>query len=327
MSLKSFLHSLRPQKRTTRNIQRKTSIFFDSDESRKRSYKTKRKSIIPRKYLYPLEKIGRQKKLYFSLFWIWCTLAIALFLILGPYLRLQNIYINQSGSIININQAYNSIEYMRGKNILFLDTKTAASRLQSSQNAIKNIDFQVSLPNTLTIEISVFEAIFQANWFIMFENGAIKAQENNTVSENIPEIFISEKLWEFEIFWKTLNINELSNMQDLIEQLSKNIINFKIQSIAYYRKEKELHLQTSNDTIFIFDLSSNIFEQVERLAIFQKEWENITEQRYIYIDVRIPQKLFICWYESEFSCRTNLKTIYGEDVFTNLEKDVFPPEQ
>ena len=43
--------------------------------------------------------------------------------------------------------------------------------------------------------------------------------------------------------------------------------------------------------------------------------------------MRIPQKIFICPYESEFSCRTNLRNIYDDEIFTKLRSDVSQPEQ
>lgn len=49
---------------------------------------------------------------------------------------------------------------------------------------------------------------------------------------------------------------------------------------------------------------------------------NINETPYLYIDVRIPEKLFLCGFEAEFRCRQNLKYIYGESLFSL----VIPPE-
>jgi len=79
----------------------------------------------------------------------------------GPFLNLKNIYINHDNSIINVNQAYASIEYIRGENILLLDTASIASRLRANQNTIKNIDIKVSFPSTLTIELSPYKPVFQ----------------------------------------------------------------------------------------------------------------------------------------------------------------------
>lgn len=69
----------------------------------------------------------------------------------------------------------------------------------------------------------------------------------------------------------------------------------------------------------MFDLSGeNIARQIEKLAVFQKESEDITQKKYIYIDVRIPGKLFLCSYEEEYKCRQNLKDIYGDSIFNQV---------
>lgn len=62
----------------------------------------------------------------------------------------------------------------------------------------------------------------------------------------------------------------------------------------YYVKEKEIVLRNSDGTLFLFDIYQNIKEQGEQLSILKKESPEIYTKKYIYIDVRIPQKIFLC---------------------------------
>ena len=328
MFFKKIIHSLKPKKRSSRNSSTVSwqRNLFDTELKNKSSYKTHRKKIVPKKFLFIFEKIKGKETLYFSLLWIWIIISLSIFLLFGPFLNLKNIYINHDNSIINVNQAYASIEYIRGENILLLDTASIASRLRANQNTIKNIDIKVSFPSTLTIELSPYKPVFQTPWYIILENGSIITQEKED-NINIPSIILSKDIAELEVFWKKLNVSELQKIITIINETEKNILNFWVEKIIYFISEKEVLISNNLETVFIFDLTANIFEQVERLSIFQKEWGNISEKKYIYVDARIPQKLFICPYESEFSCRTSLRNIYDDAIFTKLQKDVSQPEQ
>lgn len=109
-------------------------------------------------------------------------------------------------------------------------------------------------------------------------------------------------------------------MDMLLQNLQKHIPDFHLKHILYYVTEKEVLIRNTDDTLFIFDIHQNIKEQVEQLSILKKESSEIYTKKYIYIDVRIPQKIFVCGYEQEFSCKRNLSTIYGASAV------ILPPE-
>jgi hypothetical protein len=83
----------------------------------------------------------------------------------------------------------------------------------------------------------------------------------------------------------------------------------------------------TSGSLFLFDLSYNIEEQIEKLAIYEKERGNIYEKKYIYVDVRIPEKLFLCPLESEYDCKANIKLIYGDTTFEELSTELSEPLQ
>jgi len=83
----------------------------------------------------------------------------------------------------------------------------------------------------------------------------------------------------------------------------------------------------ASGNIFIFDLAHDVTSQIEKLAIYEKEKEVLNEKKYIYIDVRIPEKLFLCSLEYEFDCRRNMKQIYGKSIFEELAVESSEPQQ
>jgi hypothetical protein len=124
---------------------------------------------------------------------------------------------------------------------------------------------------------------------------------------------------DYAIFSKTLNTNDLKSLDALIKHGKKNILGFNFKRMKYFIKEKELLLMHSSGTIFLFDLSYDVAAQIEKLAIYEKEKGNIFDKRYIYVDTRIAEKLFLCPLESEFDCRRNMKHIYGKTIFEEFE--------
>lgn len=272
-------------------------------------------SHIP--YIFP------QRKRHF--FWIWgalISLWLILFLLLWPFLKVRYIYITRQWYTINIEQAYATTDYLRGKNILLLDTLSIANRLQKSQGAIQNIEFQLESFNTLNINIRSYPTVFQSNGYLILWNGSILRWEN-TISSDIPSIQLSKDISELAIFEETLNASEIKNIQILLEAISKNIPGFNTETILYQVTEKELLISNKIGTIFIFDIwNTDVSEQVKKLAVFQKESVDITQKKYIYVDVRIPGKLFLCPYEEEFNCRENIRKIYGDFIFNQVSSQL-----
>jgi hypothetical protein len=83
----------------------------------------------------------------------------------------------------------------------------------------------------------------------------------------------------------------------------------------------------TSGSIFIFDLAHDVISQIEKLAIYDKEKGYIFDKKYIYVDTRIPEKLFLCPLEFEYDCRRNMKLIYGKTIFEEFELTSFEPQQ
>jgi len=104
----------------------------------------------------------------------------------------------------------------------------------------------------------------------------------------------------------TLSTTDTFTIQEIEKLWYKEFTTFPIEALNYYDQEKELHI-TSKGTRFIFTLSGSA-EQVQTLALLIKQ-EKIFPQRYLYIDARVPRKLYVCPRDDE-SCVFNLRQIY-----------------
>lgn len=255
---------------------------------------------------------------------LWCVIIIWIFLLFWPLLKIDEILVEQNENTVNINQIYDNIEYIRGKNLLLVDTQEISERIKKNQATISSVRTQKILPHTLQLFIESYSPLFQTDGYLIVENGSLVSTES--IREDLPFVKVSEDLYETALFDRQLKSQDLQNILLLQQELSKNILGFTSKTLYFLSTEWELFIENSIGNIFIFDLATDIESQVRGLAIFSKEWGNVSEKKYVYIDVRIPLKLFLCEYDNEFSCRKNLKDIYGDTIFQNFPEETSLPE-
>jgi cell division septal protein FtsQ len=304
------------QKKGKRKKQSSKKWYFSlSDTTIK--FKKRKKSQI-KTHIYKIRPyFTRENRII--IFWsglIFLVFCI-IFLIFWPFLKVKNILITREDTIININQAYWNVEYTRWKNILFLDTSTIASRLQKWQNSIEEVRFKVKFPDTLQIHLKAYTPLFETQDQLILWNGVFVTKEGIGNYE-LDTMIVESSNEDIFTYWYTLNPVELQKITLLMSELRKNILWFNPTAIQFYTAEKEVIISQEDSTLFIFDVSWSIPEQIEQLSIYQKEWWGIPKNTYVYIDVRIPKKLFLCSLEQEFVCSKNLLNIYWEDVFKSI---------
>ena len=309
-----FNTSNKKKKRRVSHIKKDHYFFEESQWSLFKKRKKTKISFYPEKYI-PFVSI--KNRIFPLVIFVLLLFSWTVFLFFSSFLTVQEVHIFREDSIINIDQAYGNIDYIRWKNILFLDTNEIALRLQKSQKSISSIKFDVDFPRYINIYLGAYPALFQTQTQLILSNGTVVSKDSKQYVW-VPFIQTSKSIDEYATFWSTLNTNDLSNLSSLISHGKKNILGFDFKNIKYFIVEKELLLMHSSGSIFIFDLSNSVEDQIEKLAVYEKEEWSIDEKKYIYIDVRIPEKLFLCSIETEYDCRNNLKQIYGSSIFVDL---------
>lgn len=281
-----------------------------------RKYQKRKKNIFQKlwKKLDILPYISRKNTLFI---WTWSIIIIiCILLFYSPLISIKNINIYREWSLIDINRAYRQVDYIRWTNTLRLNTLEIAQRLQKSQISLSEIKIDVQFPDTVNIFLDTYEVSFQTDVFFILSNGSIVEKENDIFPE-IPYILLSDDLQEYVDFQKTLKAREILAIQNLISESEKNILWFSVSQVYYFIKEREVFLQDTQWTLYIFDIGANISSQLRKLAIYKKGWAN-SQIPYVYIDVRVPEKIFLCWRESLNTCNSNITDIYGEDVIQSL---------
>lgn len=309
--IKKFLNKYKKSKRPT---QKKSRLILSKIEQT--TFIKKRKQI---KFNYSyLNKINHflnkySNKWYYLYIILFIIISLVLYISYWPTFKIKYIEIIKQDNITNMNIAYKATDKYRWSNIFSIEKKDILKRLKDYQQNIKNINTSIKLPNTLKININSYKTIFNTtiNWktYLITENWTLIP---STYSKDLKELkiiynFDKNKFLDYK---KVLNSDFLKKITFIVNQTKENIIDINIKELKYYIIERELHIKTDKNTILIYNLSSQIKEQIKKLSIFNKEKININKSNIIYIDLRIKNKVFYCTNEKEYQCIQNLKSIY-----------------
>jgi cell division septal protein FtsQ len=251
---------------------------------------------------------------YFLIFFIF--IASILYIFLWPTFKIKYIEIIKQDNITNMTIAYKATDKYRWKSIFNIENKEILNRLKDYQYNIKNVDINIDLPNTLKINISSYKWLFNTTInnksYIITENGTLVPAN---YSESLKELKIIKQFDKnkFIDYKKILDSRFINKISQIVNKIKENIIEINIKELKYYITERELHIKTDNDTLLIFNIDSNIKEQIEKISIFNKEHKNIEKNNIIYIDLRIKNKVFYCTSEKEYQCYKNLKSVYPKE--------------
>ena len=309
--IKKFLNKYKKSKRPT---QKKSRLILSKIEQT--TFIKKRKQI---KFNYSyLNKINHflnkySNKWYYLYIILFIIISLVLYISYWPTFKIKYIEIIKQDNITNMNIAYKATDKYRWSNIFSIEKKDILKRLKDYQQNIKNINTSIKLPNTLKININSYKTIFNTtiNWktYLITENWTLIP---STYSKDLKELkiiynFDKNKFLDYK---KVLNSDFLKKITFIVNQTKENIIDINIKELKYYIIERELHIKTDKNTILIYNLSSQIKEQIKKISIFNKEKININKSNIIYIDLRIKNKVFYCTNEKEYQCIQNLKSIY-----------------
>lgn len=251
--------------------------------------------------------------IYYYIMWLFLIISSLYLFIFSHYFSIKNIDIIRQDDLVNINIAYNSIENIRYKPLIFVNKEEIKNYILAHQPNILDIYIRKILPDSLKIILQSSESVFSFNlWDKIYE-----ITKNWTVipgkeKENITKIKIVwfDNLWIID-YKKIFDEYYINQIIQLLYQLNQKISLLIHKNYTYYKKEAELHIITEKWTIIIFDLNKDINIQIEKLNIFYKEYISKVKNAIIYIDLRINQKVIYCDSSNEFQCRLNLNSIYN----------------
>lgn len=230
-----------------------------------------------------------------------------------------SLYIFRNDTLVDINRAYETLDYTRWQHIAFIHADKIKERLSKTQPWIKDIYIRRSLPNKLYISLRSQKVIFQSKSSLILESWDILIKENKKYIWTPPLKIYDTETASHELSRPTIDARYLSQIHKLQKELEKSFPGFEYDIPLYYIREQNLIIRHPRNTLLIFDLDDDISRQVQKLKAFHDENTNIHETSFVYIDVRIPRKIHLCWLKDEYQCRSTLERYYWFRTFEFLE--------
>lgn len=297
-----FKETVKKEKRRFYMFNKKKSSNFKCRRKKNTAYQLKLNFNFDKKFI-----------LYILIWWILFSILAITYVLKWWYFSIKTINITIKDKIVDENIAYKSIDSIRNKSIFLENKEDISKKLLDYQKNINNIKINKSLPDTLNIYIDSFPILMNVNYnwrkYSLTSNWVLLPyikSENKKILLNI--IKNKENKYKILSYKKVFKNNVIKKIYSLIKSFKNNILEHNIEKIELFTDERELHITAKNKTIFIFSLEDNIEKQLKKLMVFTKEKDKLL--KYIYIDLRIEDKIFICPYEKEYQCLKNYRRIY-----------------
>lgn len=315
-SMKNIFQSIKNLSFKKQNSLRRRKLFLWEAQNNKKIKKTykKRKNIH---FQTHLDFSGQKKILFYTYISIFILIiSWVIFLFASNKFTIKNIEIVRQDNISNINLAYNAVNNFRWKSIFSVDKTKIIDRIYSYQNNINSVTINSSLPDTLIIYIGsakqLFNTLMNEKTYIITGNWTVVPEKPNNELKTLSVVF-RKSLPSIIDYKQILKPEAVVSIYNIVQQLEKNIIDLRVESISYLPIEREAHIYINSGTILIFDIHENIEDQIEKIAIFHNEKSPITQSWIVYIDVRVDKKIFLCNTDSQNTCIQNMKKIYWNE--------------
>lgn len=201
-------------------------------ESDNKKFKKRRKKAILkffRRFSIPFSKTNI---LYYSIGIGVIFIATISILILSPFFNIKGIYITRINTNVNIDMAYQAVDYLRGKKILFLDEPSIKEAIIQTQKNIKDINISLKLPSNLEIQINSYDTIFQTTLlgknYSVLSNGSIIPKNS---SRDVPYVYTyidEESIPRIPDYKKIFSQEYIQSIIALKNSLVENMIQIQI---------------------------------------------------------------------------------------------------
>ncbi len=210
--------------------------------------------------------------------------------------------------VFDRNAVHSILEDFAGKNIFSISTQEIFQNLSQNIRHIASVEKSILLPNGLRIIITSFAPSYRAyigeETFLLTENGQLIT---DIPEVEAPALQIHHLVSDPNLGKNTpIMIEDMRVMREILQLWRKNLAEYPINALKFYDQEKELHI-TSNDTLFIFSLSGGTQEIKTLIGLITTE--QLQTKRQLYIDLRLPGRVYTCARE-EAECARNIARIY-----------------
>lgn len=254
----------------------------------------------------------------------------------SPYFKISpnQVMVEAMTPWVDIGIAYRSLEGIYGQSIFLLDEADIARRLQLSLRNLERVSIDRYYPNGVKVLITgtpilldtTITGIDAKRWWLS-NNGILIPEKDLWDTKVKYHLDIVKPALIGDLFLSYKQAIEESDMHTILEILqifSTEWSTLTLDHSRYYGAENELHLILKSGTHIILALQDdsesrnwttpkNIIDQITTLRTYISEnTAKIIDESIVYIDARIPFKLFVC--SDKILCQKNLSLIYGESL-------------
>lgn len=253
----------------------------------------------------------------------------------SPYFKISpnQVLVEASTPGVDIGIAYRALENTYGESIFLIDKDEITRNLKSSLKNIESVSIDRLYPNGVKVLITWSPILFdttitgipEKKWWLSSNGVLIPANDLGKTStkyhlELVGNSLIGDVFLQYKQAISGQTMHTIAKIYEVFESEWKDLT---LARSRYFLAENELHITLESNTKIIFSLQddSPIQKPNEISPVVLNELITvrtyITENRsklidgsIIYIDARIPGKLFIC--RDEKPCVSNLLLVYGD---------------
>ena len=252
----------------------------------------------------------------------------------SPYFKISpnQVMVEAMTPGVDIGIAYRALEWVYGQSIFLLDEADIARQLKLHLKNLERVSIDRYYPNGVKVLITGAPMLFDTTitgipdkkWWLS-KNGVlipekdlgetkIKYHLDITSPALIGDLFLNYK--------QGIDEYTMGIISQIFEVFATEWANMKLGHSRYFVEENELHISLESGSRIIFALQDdsekrigtipkNILDELVTLRTYiVNNPAKLTDGSLVYIDARIPGKLFVC--SDKALCQKNLILIYGE---------------
>ncbi len=254
--------------------------------------------------------------------------------VFSPYFKISpnQVMVEAMTPWVDIAIAYRSLEGIYGQSIFLLDEADIARRLKLSMHNLAWVSIDRYYPNGVKVLITgaqvpfdtIISGIANKKWWLS-SNGVLIPERDlwDTVAKYHLDITAPAMIGDLFLSYKqAIEEYNMNIISQIFQVFSTEWATLHLARSRYYVDENELHIILESHTHIMFALQDdneiqnrtipkNILGQLITLRTYiANNPLKLTDWSVLYIDARIPGKLFVC--SDTVICQKNLDLIYGE---------------
>jgi len=220
-------------------------------------------------------------------------LLFTLFALFSPYFDLKRVNVQRDSPHLDVGAVENLMAEFYGQNLLFISQTDIKQRLLATFPEFREVRITENWPDSLGLDIELSPPFYQvlnkfdATFSVLSEDGVVLRQE---ATEGLPVIQIFDYEQSLNSGEKFTTAKELQDITRLREIFTEDL-KIEIGDIRYLPTAYEVHLVSTDETAFWFDLRSDIEQQARKIELVSDEI-NLYTQPLEHVDLRIPNQVF-----------------------------------